>query len=44
MIAIWVRWWAKDNAIAPNEHMAYYLGIYGLIGGLALVCLIVAGW
>ncbi|CAG8957988.1 hypothetical protein HYFRA_00000331 [Hymenoscyphus fraxineus] len=41
---IWVRWWAKDNALYPNAHMAYYLGIYGLLGGLSLICLIVAGW
>ncbi|KAF4630786.1 hypothetical protein G7Y89_g7350 [Cudoniella acicularis] len=42
--AIWVKWWAEDNAKTPNEHLKYYLGIYGLIGALALISLMAAGW
>jgi hypothetical protein len=43
-LAIWVKWWAAANAIAPNKNMSYYLGIYGLIGALALICLMGSCW
>jgi hypothetical protein len=42
--SIWVKWWATSNAEAPNEKLGYYLGIYGLLGGLAMICLIVSCW
>lgn len=43
-LAIWVKWWAEANVIAPNKNLSYYLGIYGLIGGLALICLMGSCW
>ncbi|KAH8805144.1 ABC multidrug transporter [Xylogone sp. PMI_703] len=42
--AIWVKWWAAANAKAPYKDMSYYLGIYGLIGALALICLMASSW
>ncbi|TVY44056.1 ABC transporter [Lachnellula occidentalis] len=42
--SIWVKWWATSNAKAPNEKLGYYLGIYGLLGGLAMISLIVSCW
>jgi len=41
---IWVKWWASANAQDPNGRLGYWLGIYGAIGALALVCLIVSCW
>ncbi|KAI9709499.1 MAG: hypothetical protein M1820_003259 [Bogoriella megaspora] len=41
---IWVKWWAQANATAPNENLGYWLGIYGLLGAVALICLIVSCW
>ncbi|TVY94269.1 ABC transporter, partial [Lachnellula willkommii] len=42
--SIWVKWWATSNAKAPNEKLGYYLGIYGLLGGVAMISLIVSCW
>lgn len=42
--SIWVKWWATSNAQAPNEKLGYYLGIYGLLGGLAMISLVVSCW
>ncbi|TVY85161.1 ABC transporter [Lachnellula suecica] len=42
--SIWIKWWATSNAEAPNQKLGYYLGIYGLLGGLAMISLIVSCW
>ncbi|KAF2186291.1 canalicular multispecific organic anion transporter 1 [Zopfia rhizophila CBS 207.26] len=41
---LWVKWWASFNAKAPNEKLGYYLGIYGMLGGVALIFLIISCW
>ncbi len=42
--ALWVKWWASANAEAPNQRLEYYLGIYGMLGGIALIALIISCW
>ena len=41
---IWVNWWAAANALAPNARLGYYLGIYAMLGVLALTFLVVSCW
>lgn len=41
---IWVQWWAAANEDEPNNRLGYWLGIYGMLGGLAIVCLFVSCW
>ncbi|KFA71226.1 hypothetical protein S40288_03837 [Stachybotrys chartarum IBT 40288] len=41
---IWVNWWAAANAESPNQRLGYYLGIYAMLGGLALVFLVASCW
>ena len=41
---IWVNWWAAANALAPNQSLGYYLGIYAMLGVLALFFLCVSCW
>ncbi|KAF2873543.1 P-loop containing nucleoside triphosphate hydrolase protein [Massariosphaeria phaeospora] len=41
---IWVKWWAEHNEEFPNTRLGYYLGIYALIGGSALLFLILSCW
>ena len=42
--ALWVKWWASANAKAPNERLGYYLGIYGMLGAIALIALVISCW
>lgn len=39
-----MKWWATANVEAPNQNLGYYLGIYVLLGGLALISLIISCW
>ncbi|KAF2731990.1 ABC multidrug transporter-like protein [Polyplosphaeria fusca] len=41
---LWVKWWASFNAEYPNQRLGYYLGIYAMLGGLALIFLVVSCW
>lgn len=41
---IWVKLWAEYNDEFPNQRLGYYLGIYGMLGGLALLFLIISCW
>ena len=41
---IWLGWWADANAVAPNQNLGYYLGIYALLAIAALASLIVSCW
>lgn len=41
---IWLNWWAAANAEEPNQQLGYYLGIYAMLGALALLFLIVSCW
>ena len=43
-IEIWLKWWAAANIEAPNERLDYYLGIYAMLGVLAIMCLVVGCW
>lgn len=42
--ALWVKWWASYNAEYPNQRLGYYLGVYAMLGGLALIFLIISCW
>ncbi|KAJ9213389.1 hypothetical protein DTO166G4_5015 [Paecilomyces variotii] len=42
--SIWVKWWAISNIEEPGKHLAYYLGIYAMLGVLALGSLVIACW
>ncbi|KAJ3549386.1 hypothetical protein NM208_g529 [Fusarium decemcellulare] len=41
---IWLNWWAAANAKDPFARLGYYLGIYAMLGGLAIVFLVVSTW
>ncbi|GAD96588.1 ABC multidrug transporter, putative [Paecilomyces variotii No. 5] len=41
---IWVKWWALSNLKEPGKHFGYYIGIYAMLGVLALCSLIIACW
>ncbi|CAG5185712.1 uncharacterized protein ALTATR162_LOCUS11383 [Alternaria atra] len=41
---VWVKMWAEYNQENPNERLGYWLGIYAMLGGLALVFLMVSCW
>jgi len=43
-LAVWVKLWAEYNEEFPNQRLGYYLGIYAMIGILALIFLIVSCW
>ena len=42
--AIWLKFWTSNNVNHPNQHLAYYLGIYGTIQALCLLMAAVSGW
>jgi hypothetical protein len=37
-------WWAASNVLEPYKHLNYYVGIYVMLGILALIFLIVSCW
>lgn len=41
---IWLNWWAAANAKDPFTRLGYYLGIYAMLGGLAIVFLVASTW
>jgi len=41
---VWVKMWAEYNENHPNERLGYWLGIYAMLGGLALFFLMVSCW
>ncbi|CAI6342532.1 unnamed protein product [Periconia digitata] len=41
---IWVKMWAEYNQEFPNQRLGYYLGIYSLLGGSALIFLVISCW
>ncbi|KAF7713539.1 Uncharacterized protein PECH_000557 [Penicillium ucsense] len=40
----WLQWWTKANGTRPNEDTAYWVGIYGVLGVLALGSAFIANW
>jgi ATP-binding cassette, subfamily C (CFTR/MRP), member 1 len=41
---IWLNWWAAANASSPFTRLGYYLGIYAMLGGLAVLFLVLSTW
>lgn len=41
---VWVKIWAEYNEEFPNQRLPYYLGIYALLGGSALIFLVISCW
>ena len=41
---VWLGWWADANARHPNQKLGYYLGVYAMLGVMALVSLIISCW
>ncbi|KAG4256700.1 hypothetical protein FPRO03_03710 [Fusarium proliferatum] len=41
---IWLNWWAAANAKDPFARLSYYLGIYAMLGGLAIIFLVLSTW
>ncbi|KAJ5096759.1 hypothetical protein N7456_007480 [Penicillium angulare] len=41
---VWVQSWVDANEKAPNQHLAYYLGIYGLLCAISVLSLGIAAW
>ncbi|PVH81871.1 hypothetical protein DL98DRAFT_457694 [Cadophora sp. DSE1049] len=41
---IWIKWWVASNVEAPNQNIGYFLGIYALLGVLALLFLVGSCW
>lgn len=43
-IAVWVQWWAAENEIRPNDNLGYWIGLYAMFGGIAIVGLTIGCW
>ncbi|KAG8410254.1 hypothetical protein J3458_017969 [Metarhizium acridum] len=43
-IAIWLQWWTNANAERPNDKIGYYVGIYSLLGALAVLGCFGSDW
>ncbi|KMP02660.1 canalicular multispecific organic anion transporter 1 [Coccidioides immitis RMSCC 2394] len=41
---IWLKEWASANIENPYQRLGYYLGIYVMLGFLAIICLIASCW
>ncbi|KAL2812693.1 P-loop containing nucleoside triphosphate hydrolase protein [Aspergillus granulosus] len=42
--SIWLKWWVAADAAEPGKHTQHYVGVYFMLGGLAMICLIVSCW
>ncbi|KAL3441173.1 P-loop containing nucleoside triphosphate hydrolase protein [Aspergillus insuetus] len=42
--SIWLKWWVAADAAEPGEHTQHYVGVYFMLGGIAMICLIVSCW
>lgn len=43
-LALWVKWWASFNAEYPNQQLGKWLGVYAMLGAVALLFLIISCW
>jgi ATP-binding cassette subfamily C (CFTR/MRP) protein 1 len=43
-LALWVKWWASFNAEYPNQQLGKWLGVYAMLGAVALIFLIISCW
>jgi ATP-binding cassette subfamily C (CFTR/MRP) protein 1 len=41
---VWVGWWSDANDESPNQRLGYWLGIYAMLGVLALAFLVASCW
>lgn len=42
--SIWLKWWARSDTLEPKQHIGYYLGIYVMLGCVAMLALILSCW
>lgn len=42
--SIWLKWWARSDTAEPKQHIGYYLGIYVMLGCIAMLALILGCW
>ncbi|KIA75537.1 ABC multidrug transporter [Aspergillus ustus] len=42
--SIWLKWWVAADDAEPGKHTQHYVGVYFMLGGLAMICLIVSCW
>lgn len=42
--SIWLKWWAQSDTAHPKKEMAHYLGIYVMLGCIAMLSLIAGSW
>ncbi|KAJ5091867.1 hypothetical protein NUU61_006737 [Penicillium alfredii] len=42
--SIWLKWWAKSDTAEPKQHIGHYLGIYVMLGCVAMLALLVGCW
>ncbi|KAJ5794165.1 hypothetical protein N7457_000764 [Penicillium paradoxum] len=42
--SIWLKWWAKSDTENHKKEIAHYLGIYVMLGCVAMLALIVGCW
>ncbi|CAG7951809.1 unnamed protein product [Penicillium salamii] len=42
--SIWLKWWAQSDTAHPKQELGYYIGIYVMLGCLAMLCLIAGTW
>ncbi|KXG45668.1 ABC transporter, integral membrane type 1 [Penicillium griseofulvum] len=42
--SIWVKWWAQSDTEHPKQELGHYLGIYAMLGCVAMLALIVGCW
>ncbi|KAL2826233.1 P-loop containing nucleoside triphosphate hydrolase protein [Aspergillus cavernicola] len=42
--SIWLKWWVAADAAEPGAHTQHYVGVYFMLGGVAMICLIVSCW
>ncbi|KAF2707684.1 hypothetical protein K504DRAFT_483031 [Pleomassaria siparia CBS 279.74] len=41
---LWVKMWASFNTNYPNQQLGKWLGVYAMLGGIALIFLIISCW
>jgi ABC-type multidrug transport system fused ATPase/permease subunit len=42
--SIWVKWWAQSDTAHPKQELGHYIGIYVMLGCLAMLSLLVGSW
>ncbi|KAJ5135875.1 uncharacterized protein N7515_005153 [Penicillium bovifimosum] len=42
--SIWLKWWAQSDTARPKQEIGHYLGIYVMLGCIAMLALIVGCW